>query len=435
MLLLLLIISGICLSNLIFKCNSDINSIVLKTGSGILIGLCLCGLLYWSFLVFDSLSFFSITIYLITGISILFLSIYMYKKSFNILADYKQENNIYSLIVIVIILISILSLFLFLQSKPSGGWDAYAIWNLKASFLNFPDKWHYIFDKNLVYSWPGYPLLLPSILAGSNNILSLEVWHIRIVHLIIFISVCFISGFAYKYLNKKSNLLFILILTSSPFFIKHSASQYADLLLSALVSASVFLALYKNPTSNIHTLIGFFIGCSALVKDEGILYLSGFIFLWIFINKKSDEKIKNLIYFILGLLIPVVFLISYKTSLDHSSVYNQSFSIIVDKMISVDRWGIIIWSLIEEIFNFDRWLLILPILLFIILVNFKRSFSVEHYLTLYILLVSAGFYFIYLITPHELAWHLETSLKRLVYQLWPLIVLNSSIIIDKYYVR
>jgi hypothetical protein len=34
-------------------------------------------------------------------------------------------------------------------------------------------------------------------------------------------------------------------------------------------------------------------------------------------------------------------------------------------------------------------------------------------------LMAAGYAFIYLITPHDLEWHMRTSLSRLILHLWP----------------
>jgi len=40
-------------------------------------------------------------------------------------------------------------------------------------------------------------------------------------------------------------------------------------------------------------------------------------------------------------------------------------------------------------------------------------------------LVCAGYYGIYLTTPHDLEWHLATSLDRLIVQLWPMVVFTT----------
>src|SRR5262245_12747248 len=39
------------------------------------------------------------------------------------------------------------------------------------------------------------------------------------------------------------------------------------------------------------------------------------------------------------------------------------------------------------------------------------------------IVMTGGYYVVYLTTPHELEWHLETSVLRLITQLWPLALL------------
>ena len=41
-----------------------------------------------------------------------------------------------------------------------------------------------------------------------------------------------------------------------------------------------------------------------------------------------------------------------------------------------------------------------------------------------------GFFFVYILTPHELSWHLDTSLSRLFLQLWPSIVFVACLCLN-----
>ena len=36
--------------------------------------------------------------------------------------------------------------------------------------------------------------------------------------------------------------------------------------------------------------------------------------------------------------------------------------------------------------------------------------------------MAVGYFFVYVLSPHDLAWHLESSLSRLLLQLWPLAI-------------
>jgi len=41
------------------------------------------------------------------------------------------------------------------------------------------------------------------------------------------------------------------------------------------------------------------------------------------------------------------------------------------------------------------------------------------------LIIACGYFMIYVITPHDLKWHIDTSIDRLMIQLLPMIVFGS----------
>ena len=65
------------------------------------------------------------------------------------------------------------------------------------------------------------------------------------------------------------------------------------------------------------------------------------------------------------------------------------------------------------------------IIITLILVGFERSgFRQKRWLSGMIVLglMLIGYFFIYIVTPERLSWHLATSLNRLLLQLWPMTV-------------
>lgn len=44
-----------------------------------------------------------------------------------------------------------------------------------------------------------------------------------------------------------------------------------------------------------------------------------------------------------------------------------------------------------------------------------------------IFLVFIGYFMIFVISPHDIVWHTETALNRLLLQLWPSIILTISL--------
>jgi hypothetical protein len=70
------------------------------------------------------------------------------------------------------------------------------------------------------------------------------------------------------------------------------------------------------------------------------------------------------------------------------------------------------------------WLLILPLALFLLgkSRNTPATGSGFGAAWLVLLIMAFGYYGVYLITPHDLDWHLRTSIWRLIVQFWPAVL-------------
>jgi hypothetical protein len=93
-----------------------------------------------------------------------------------------------------------------------------------------------------------------------------------------------------------------------------------------------------------------------------------------------------------------------------------------------------IWSFLRRfLFSFGDWAVLpyIPLVAFILLTGVYRPvFSSQGWRTIVLILVilAAGYYFVYLTTPVDLKWHLESSLDRVLLQLWPSILLTLGLI-------
>ena len=73
---------------------------------------------------------------------------------------------------------------------------------------------------------------------------------------------------------------------------------------------------------------------------------------------------------------------------------------------------------------FGTWVISAPVLLglYLMLVGVDRKAARETgvvWVVSSVLLMFAAYYVAYLTTPHDVVWHLDTSLRRLLMQLWP----------------
>ena len=87
-------------------------------------------------------------------------------------------------------------------------------------------------------------------------------------------------------------------------------------------------------------------------------------------------------------------------------------------------WAVLKWFG-KELFRFGQWLLIpIPLLMLGLFIMLKGKIPCEaspaiRASALALALTLGGYFFIYLITPYDIYWHLRFSLNRLLLQLWP----------------
>ena len=76
-----------------------------------------------------------------------------------------------------------------------------------------------------------------------------------------------------------------------------------------------------------------------------------------------------------------------------------------------------------------EWLIILPIYFFL-LGKTKQQVNAESIKTSFVivLFMMGGYFFVYLITPLNLQWHIDTSIWRLFLQLWPTIIFSFFLV-------
>mgnify|MGYP001202586193 CR=1 FL=1 len=179
-------------------------------------------------------------------------------------------------------------------------------------------------------------------------------------------------------------------------------------------------------------LTGLLLGFAIWTKNDGFAYSFSFIIisatiLWL----RSDNNIlcSNYKYLIIWFSIILLFVLHFKHS---NSISNDLIANIHNI------------NLHNNFFNFDNYLIIfkyylyetkLYLILFLILfliktycikvLNLEQDFTIDHVVVIGILSVFLTlliYKFIYLITPYDLEWHLEYSIKRLIIHISPLMI-------------
>ncbi|RZK38566.1 MAG: hypothetical protein EOO61_07865 [Hymenobacter sp.] len=325
-------------------------------------------------------------------------------------------------IVIVELVILLSAIIIFYLSK-----------DLKARFFyRGIDDWSRMFSTIIEKSHPDYPLLLPSFIART--------W-LYLQHETLYVPICVAGLFALAIVglltvsitllrDKMQGYLAGLFLLSTPFFIVLAATQYADVPLSFFIlSVTVLLTFAEQSdegSKSLYMLAGIMGGLAAWTKNEGLLFVVAAVSSRMIVVaymggwKKEGKRIN---YFIVG-LVPVLFVLIYfklHFAPVNDLVGGQSLSTF-QKLTSPHRYLQVIHGFMIKSMSFGRWigspaiLLIVYALLFGAHSGHAKS-GIANALAIAITLL--GYSFVYIVTPYDLTWHINTSIDRLLFQLFP----------------
>lgn len=323
--------------------------------------------------------------------------------------------------------------FLISLNNPHGYWDAWAIWNLKARFLvRSGDQIAFAFSELIGWSHPDYPLLLPCNISKIWSLLGNESLLVPILIAFLFtittIGLIF-SALSYMQSRYQALLACLVLLTIGSFF-ERGADQMADVPIGLYYLATIIIYCifhFEHEKSlNYVLLAGIVAGFAAWTKNEGMLFLIVVILTRFLIRFPHDglrSFLKEISVFFCGAAPILLLLIFFKIKFTPPSdiISGQSFEVTLSRLFDFSRYLVVGKSFINESFDIvhDR---VIFIPLFIIFWGFSTDKKNRRGIwnAMYILsFMLAGYFFVYIITPHELYWHLKTSLGRLFLQLLP----------------
>lgn len=351
----------------------------------------------------------------------------------------KEGHRIVELFFFILLAISIGAFIHQSYLNPHGGWDAWTIWNMHARFISAgPQGWENLLSPYISWSHPDYPLLIPGIIARNWGFIGSRIPMIPITIAFVFTfgtvgllvaAVRFLKG---RYISALAGIA----LLGTAAFVQLGANQYADIPLGFFILSTLMLSLlyerFKPGNKGMLILAGLSAGLAGWTKNEGLLFIMVF-FAVRFLVAAWHRNIKTCFseYLSLGKgLIPIGLVILYfKIKIaPGSDLFYDSSANILDKLLDAQRYFTIIKSFIRE-FLLSGNGLVLVLLAFIFLAGVKLDKEIKRgvYTCLLVLvLMVAGYFLIYVITPKPLEWHLATSLERLSYQLTASMLLTVS---------
>lgn len=314
-----------------------------------------------------------------------------------------------------IIIIGIFCLFL---ARKNGDWDAVYIYNLAAKFLQDPVHWRHLFLYQDRLSHTDYPLHIPAAVAFLQRITGGEfkesvpyfvsVLYTLAIPAVIFLETC--------HVHKLLSALVFILIGSNTYFLNNGVIQCTDIPLSFyLLLAFVCMQHYRQMQQTIWILLcGIAIGCCIWTKNEGVLY--ALLFAAVFFKELCSSK--NISNFILGaapfILAFLIFKIGYAPANDLVKGLGQESW--MNKLLDKQRY-----KLIAEAFGTYIGLYFyvsqLAAIAYVFLSIYKQKAPDKS--VLIFILFALGITSVYLLTYQDLAWHLQTSMSRILLQWYP----------------
>jgi hypothetical protein len=305
--------------------------------------------------------------------------------------------------------------------------DAWFIWNMTARFIYRSSDWTLMFSSPSALWHPDYPLLLSLnvvqgwLFQGSESTLG----PVLIAGLFTFCipGICFTAMMIFKDVRQASLTVFFLL--STPWYVLHGTEQVADVPISAyFLGGFIFLLLYlRQHNPGLLVLSGLMSGLSAWTKNEGLYFWMSSLFVCLLVLVGFEKKPGRILYFLCGSAFPLLIVLLFKILLAPGNDLFQNNTSILEKLADPARYSMILAEFARHISAFGGW----PVGIFWVMAGYAVIVGLEinHSRGAYVvamlpLLQLAGYFVIYLITPRELAWHLSTSLGRLLTQIFPL---------------
>mgnify|MGYP000862530652 FL=1 len=335
--------------------------------------------------------------------------------------------------------------------EPHGKWDAFLIWNMHARFLfRSGENWMDYFRSGLDWTHPDYPCLLPLSIVRVWEYCGGETLAAPIAIALLF--TLLVAGLLWTALgtlrNNEQGCLAAMLLAASPLFVLVGASQLADIPLSFFIlGAIVVLFLHdrlEKPGSSAVVMAGLLAGLAAWTKNEGILFCSLILLVRPVITgfyEGPRRAAGEFVSLFAGAAPALLVLFLFKTAIAPPSdlLAGQTAGGFVERLGDAGRYGTVLMSYLRTGLTFTQGIpdvrapfVVNPFIPgFILLAAYLALSGIEKdprdgrgFLTGWavVALTLAGYFFVFIMTPHDLKWHLLTALNRLFLQFWPAVI-------------
>jgi hypothetical protein len=319
-----------------------------------------------------------------------------------------------------------------LRQNPHGGWDAWMNWDLRARMIyRGGETWRMAFSTTFPWSHPDYPLLVPSLVvrswlyAGGETLVGPAL----VAATFTFGTVVLLAAALAALRRPSQGLVAGMVLLTTPFFILHGTSLYADVPVGCFFLATlVCLALdgrYGGATRRFAVLAGAAAGLAMWTKNEGLMFvpvvgaailLSGSAGRWPAVRRR-------LVGFGLGLLPMLLVVASFKLRLAPRNDLIATLG--VERISDLQRYYLTLRQYITHLASFGNNGFISAtglLLVYLLATGIGRQEADRAWTrvaAIVLALMLAGHYAVFVAMAYDLPRLLNSSLDRLLLQLWP----------------
>ena len=316
---------------------------------------------------------------------------------------------------------------------PDGSWDAIAIWNRTARFLFRAGSHTRDLLAQLDAGHPDYPLYLPAALAGQfASVGSASADIPRLTGLVLLLATPLLLAVTVRRLACRwVGLAAAVVFLSAPLVPLQAANQMGDVPVAyLLLAAAGGLASQLHPDAARRVppaLAGACCGLVAWTKNEGIplaAVLAG-AFLVFALAGGADRRrqLRAGALAFAGALPALAALVLFKATWAPRSDFIVGVTSGFDRALDGGRWGTSLSALAEELRSWEWWGPVWPYLALAAIVGFAFARGMRRPHVRFLSLATFGFGFglvvVYVMTPLPQLWHIATSLRRLLFQIFP----------------
>jgi hypothetical protein len=340
-------------------------------------------------------------------------------------------------------LIAMATVIASLRAAPHGDWDAWAIWNQHARFLfrsGGSDTWRRFLE--IGWSQPDYPLLLPAAVArvwgyaGHDSTLGPALVAMAFGIASVTLVVTALDG-------RRAWIAGTLMLGATT-FLAQVPSLCADVPLACYIVATLAVAcgdgrqLGQSSARITALMAGATSAMAAWTKNEGIVFTLLMLIVTIAVavrrsvvasKLRPGKPWRPLVWGIAGGAPVFLAIVWFKLALAPPSVLAEGLSLDVfaTRALDLNRHATVAALMAQHAV---RWsapfaVAVFPIVSVAAIWMAVRGGPAVRMMAAVAGLMLGSYYLAYVITPFDIAWHVSTSIDRLLVQLWPLLVLTA----------